>query len=525
MLMHLSQLFGKAFFGFLSSVLLFGTFLAEQSQASDLPVEFEVIARSGVTQIPGGNGGTFAGFGVAPAIDKQGNVVFTGGGSGQGGIYTANDVCCNVVADYDTPIPGGGGSTFAGFYSTETLDIDNGRVVFKALNEFDELGLYSNVGQSSAADLVEVAVIDGIEWGVGGEPWVDGDTVAMYGQRLNPSMHYTQLIWDGRNGSLDFVDPESGYEVVYNSQASVSEGAAIFARSEGAGYQLVISQGDFHEVLAESDVTLLPGLDGQLVDFFYSHPVVDRGGLDAAFVAKGTGGNRGLYKRVDVGDLEAVADTTMVMPGSGGMIFGQINEAGVALAEGQVVFNGTRQFFEGIYTDIGGGLSVLVDTGINGMIELDGKVEDVISLELGSRSFALTPQGYMVVFGANLASGESVIVRATIPSGPPSTVDQFTVYKDFSDNNGASVSVSLSCSSGTVTNNPQQASESSPAVFSIAGANAGATCTAVENSVPAGYTADESDCQNGDSLNGSCTIYNTNNEKKPDLIFFSGFES
>jgi PKD repeat protein len=31
----------------------------------------------------------------------------------------------------------------------------------------------------------------------------------------------------------------------------------------------------------------------------------------------------------------------------------------------------------------------------------------------------------------------------------------------------------------------------------------------VETSVPSGYTEDESDCQNGDPLNGSCTIVNT----------------
>jgi len=87
-------------------------------------------------------------------------------------------------------------------------------------------------------------------------------------------------------------------------------------------------------------------------------------------------------------------------------------------------------------------------------------------------------------------------------------VDEFTVYKDFSDNNSTSVSVSLSCSSGTVTNTPQNASEASPAVFNIEGAAPGATCTATENSVPSGYTKNESGCQNGDPLNGSCTIVN-----------------
>ena len=62
--------------------------------------------------------------------------------------------------------------------------------------------------------------------------------------------------------------------------------------------------------------------------------------------------------------------------------------------------------------------------------------------------------------------GDDVTVLGT----PIGDNDMFTVYKDFSDNNAASVSISLSCSSGTVTNNPQLASEEMPAVFSIEGA-------------------------------------------------------
>ena len=96
----------------------------------------------------------------------------------------------------------------------------------------------------------------------------------------------------------------------------------------------------------------------------------------------------------------------------------------------------------------------------------------------------------------------------TVMGIPSEGFNNFTVFKDFSDDNTGSVSISLSCSSGTVTNNPQLASEATPAIFDIEGARSDATCTAIENSVPAGYTADESDCQDGDLLNGSCTIIN-----------------
>jgi hypothetical protein len=85
----------------------------------------------------------------------------------------------------------------------------------------------------------------------------------------------------------------------------------------------------------------------------------------------------------------------------------------------------------------------------------------------------------------------------------------FTVNKDFSDDNTATVSVTATCSSGTVTNNPQLASEAAPAVFTVEGFEPGATCTATEGTAPTGYTSDETDCQDQDPIDGSCTITNT----------------
>jgi hypothetical protein len=99
------------------------------------------------------------------------------------------------------------------------------------------------------------------------------------------------------------------------------------------------------------------------------------------------------------------------------------------------------------------------------------------------------------------------------------------VYKDFSDNNTASVSITLTCTSGTVTNNPQLAREGVPAVFTVTGALAGATCTASEPTVPSGYTRNQTDCQNGDSLNGSCTIVNTAVSNPETTILNSNFET
>jgi len=60
-------------------------------------------------------------------------------------------------------------------------DIDGGRVAFKANNSSLIVGLYSNVGQATSGDLVELALVDGNEWSESGDPWIDNDFVAMGG--------------------------------------------------------------------------------------------------------------------------------------------------------------------------------------------------------------------------------------------------------------------------------------------------------------------------------------------------------
>ena len=84
-----------------------------------------------------------------------------------------------------------------------------------------------------------------------------------------------------------------------------------------------------------------------------------------------------------------------------------------------------------------------------------------------------------------------------------------TVNKNFIPASGAAVPVALTCTSGTVSNSPQNASTATPAVFTVTGATAGATCTATET-VPAGYTANQTACV-GVALGGSCTITNSLN--------------
>jgi hypothetical protein len=102
---------------------------------------------------------------------------------------------------------------------------------------------------------------------------------------------------------------------------------------------------------------------------------------------------------------------------------------------------------------------------------------------------------------------------------------EFTVYLDYEDNNPASVPVSLNCSNGIVLDNPQMASESAAAVFSIEGAGNGATCVASLTLLTSGYTAIEDDCQDGDPLGSYCSILIVlDTPQVPEIISMSNFE-
>jgi len=396
--------------------------MAFPSYGAELSIQFETIARTNVTAIPGGLG-TFGGLTEAPAIDSQGNVAFVGGGGFdangnlQSGIYTFDGSQYQKVADKNTLVPGGGGAKFTTFYGSDLNDIDAGRVAFRAntVSSGTLLGLYSNAGQASPGNLVELALIDGTEWTESSHPWVDGNTVAMRGRF--PDDQTEMMHWDGPSLSTSYLDPGTGYIISPASQASVSGDATIFRRYKTGSSQMVISHAGSIEALATIDSTAIPGQPGLVFSNFNFFPVVDQGGQDAAFRGRG-GGVIGVYKRTNDGALGAVADTTTVAPGTTNNLFTFFDDAGISLAGGQVVFLGMgSSFLDGLYTDIGGGLSVIVDDQNNNTINLDGQLEQVSDIRFSSKSFANTPDGYQVVFRAALQSGGTAIIRATISTG------------------------------------------------------------------------------------------------------------
>ena len=116
----------------------------------------------------------------------------------------------------------------------------------------------------------------------------------------------------------------------------------------------------------------------------------------------------------------------------------------------------------------------------------------------------------------SLLDGAAVPMSSTTQAGNVNCVGTFQVSKQFSDTSTASVTVSLSCTSGSdspatlspagsgIANTP-----GAPVAFTVTGFNTGATCTATESPIPAGYTSTGT-CAALLSV-GTCTIVNTLN--------------
>jgi len=105
----------------------------------------------------------------------------------------------------------------------------------------------------------------------------------------------------------------------------------------------------------------------------------------------------------------------------------------------------------------------------------------------------------------NLAITDGAVVTCTITN--TLIVNPFNVLKDFVPNNAAAVTVSLSCTTGTVVEVDTTASEANDANFNVNGPIGDPTCTATETTIPAGYVSTGT-CNALLSV-GTCTITNT----------------
>ncbi len=92
------------------------------------------------------------------------------------------------------------------------------------------------------------------------------------------------------------------------------------------------------------------------------------------------------------------------------------------------------------------------------------------------------------------------------PVGGPS-VTTFNVLKDFVPDSAASVTVSLSCATGSVTPPSASAGEGAPATFTVTAFSGDPDCTATESPIPTGYVSNVT-CVAALLAAGQCTITN-----------------
>lgn len=131
--------------------------------------------------IPGGSGNfTVFNFGQKHALDGT-DVAFIGSGSsGQAGVYTAVGGTLSVVADLNTPVPGGSGN----FTAFGNVSMDGGSVAFEGIDGAGQRGVYTNLGGSLEKVITVGDTLDGLivsdAFGATGASMLSGNTIGFF---------------------------------------------------------------------------------------------------------------------------------------------------------------------------------------------------------------------------------------------------------------------------------------------------------------------------------------------------------
>ncbi|NIA07447.1 MAG: PEP-CTERM sorting domain-containing protein [Actinobacteria bacterium] len=329
-----------------------------------------------------GGGGNFTDF-YAPSFDA-GDVAFNGDGVSKSGIYTYIGGSLATVSDTSSPIPGGTGN-FTLLYDPS---LDGGGVAFKGMGSSGQDGIYTYIGGSLAkvADL-GTGIPDGSGYftSFGGFPSFDGGNVAFNGMGSSSQDGIYTYIGGSLAKVADTSSPipgGTGNFTVFYDPC-LDGGEVAFAADDGI-YKTVAST-----LTKVADVnTPSPGGGANTFTVFYD-PSFDGG--EVAFVAEGSTAD-GIYTDVG-GSLTLVASTNTAIPSGTGDF---INFSGCSLDGGNVAFwaeGSSGQ--EGIYADLGGGLEKVVDLADT----IDGKT--IASLVLSNEGLSSNSIAFRARFSDN----------------------------------------------------------------------------------------------------------------------------
>lgn len=383
------------------------------ADAAALSVSFVEIADTS-TPIPGGSG-SFTSFGRNPSVDG-GTVAFRGEGdpptpldSQQQGIYTGAGGAPALVVDQGTAIPGG-----VGDFETFTFkpSIDGGTVAWSGDGAAGQEGIYRDAGGGAALVADRNALVPGGQTGElfdlfvfapvsrGGE--VVFHAVGDGGLAATP----TEGIYTNAGGTLaaladsNTTMPGTTETFAFLSTPDVDGGAVAFRGWSASGFQGLYRIEPGGLVTVADETTLAPS--GLPFLSFGGDPAISGGAI--AFRGTDTGGNTGIF--VDDGtDLLLVADESTPIPGAPGSTFNVFGNH--AIDGGAVVFEGIGKPGSeiGLYTNLGGGLEKVIDTGD----ALDGKA--IVELEISREALA----DQQVAFWARFADGSEGVFVAVLP--------------------------------------------------------------------------------------------------------------
>ena len=371
------------------------------------PITYRLIADTN-TPVPGGTG-SFTKLDRHPSA-RGGNVAFRAEGSdGQVGAYTDIGGVLGLVADTNTSIPGGTGSfsaigreaSFGG-----TLSFDGINLAFRGLGASDQDGIYTNEGGTLRA------VADT-------NTPIPGAAGTFLGFRFDPSIDSGNIAFAGSDTtvtySADGVYTEIGgmLDVVADSSTPIPGGSGNFS-----GFDIVSMDGTdtAFRAFAPSYIGLVTYIDGAFnvvmdlstpipgdTETFTLFGAATLDGGNVVFLGGKNADLTGVYTDLG-GTLRVVADKNTSVPRGTGkftdFFFGPV----AAIDNGNIAFMGARFNEAGMYAEMQGSLMKIVDEtdtlGTDSAILLDGGPE-----ALGGNEAA---------FWAGFADGSEAIFVATI---------------------------------------------------------------------------------------------------------------
>lgn len=345
------------------------------------------------TAIPGGTG-NFTDFPSGPGLSGN-NLAFYGlGAGGQQGLYLTtlgSMQTPSLIANLDTPIPGGTGSFLSFGAEAGIIIVSGNTAVFAGSGSGGQRGLYGAVfAPPQVGDPFRLAdTATAIPEGTGNftefpyAPGLDGSSAVFTGQGadgqqgvygavfapplVGPPLRIADTATAIPGGSGAFTD--------FPSSPGISGPTAVFAGNGADG-----QQGVYGAVFAPPEVgdpfriadttTAIPEGTGNFTNFGAEAGIIIVSGNTAIFGGSGVGGQQGIYSAVlappQVGPPSRIADTTTAIPGGAGQ-FTSFGEA--SASETDVAFLGHGAGGQtGIYDLTGGQLLKVVAVGeaING---------------------------------------------------------------------------------------------------------------------------------------------------------------